>query len=124
MKNCASFGGGDFDAEDDGDERLALVDSLEEGLEQLEQHRVDAHDELRDHPAPEEVDRLVVLERLVPVNDEDEVLEGDAEVRNDALRRRRDDRARRPLFVDGAELPDAVEARREVWLDLAESPAP
>ena len=52
-------------------------------------------------------------ELRVPVDDEDEALEENAEVRDDALRLRRDDRPqRRPVLVDRAELPDAVEARR------------
>ena len=47
VKNCASFGGGgNLDAEEDGDERLVLVDRPEERLERLEPHRFDAHDAL------------------------------------------------------------------------------
>ena len=49
----------------------------------------------------------------VPVDDEDEVLEEDAEVRDDALSLRRDDGAQRsPVLVDRAELPDPVESPR------------
>ena len=126
MKSCASFGGGgNLEAEEDGDERLVLVDRPEERLVRLELHRVDAHDELRQQLVLEEVDRLVRLERLVAVDDEEEVLEEDAEVWDDAFSPRRDDGTqRRPVFVDEAELPDAVEARREVHRDEAECPAP
>ena len=93
-----------------GDERLELVDGLEERLVRLELHRVDAHDELRQQLVLEEVDRLVRLERLVAVDDEEEVLEEDAEVWDDAFSPRSDEGAQRsPLLVDRAELPDSVE---------------
>ena len=45
------------------------------------------------HRALDEVDPLVRLECRVPVDDEDEILEEDTEVRDDALRLRRDDGA-------------------------------